>query len=330
MTAMTRTRNFYSTALFLTAVIFIPLCASQEEAQQTASSDDANTIGGLAIPDGVKVVPDIFYREGDTDRWQLDLAMPEAESAKPRPAIVFVHGGGWRNGDKRRANFLGPALEFASKGYVCVSTNYRLVQHAPFPACVEDVKCAVRWLRAHAKEYNIDPERIGAYGNSAGAHLVAMLGLCPPEAGLEGDGPWQAYSSMVQAVVCSATPASFMMPMNDRAQQSRQNDSRKAAGDDTPRRRSRMPEELRKKVSPLTYVTAEAPAFLIIHDTADKTVSIRQGDALNKALKYAGAKDITYMRFEEGYGHGVFRKGIAKTGPAMEAFFERTLKGHQK
>ena len=69
---------------------------------------------------------------------------------------------------------------------------------------------------------------------------------------------------------------------------------------------------------------------LIIHDTADKTVSIRHGDALNKALKYAGAKDITYMRFEEGYGHGVFRKGIAKTGPAMEAFFERTLKGYQK
>ena len=327
MAAMTRTRHFYGIALFLTGVLVAPLCAGQGEARQSSSSDAANTIGRLPIPEGVKVVPDIFYREGDTDRWQLDLAMPEAGSDKPRPALVFVHGGGWRNGDKRRANFLGPALAYASKGYVCISTNYRLMQHAPFPACVEDVKCAVRWLRAHAKEYNIDPERIGAYGNSAGAHLVAMLGLCPPEAGLEGDGPWQGYSSMVQAVVCSATPASFLMPMNDRVQQGRRNDSRGAAGGDTPRRRSRMPEELRKKVSPLTYVTADAPAFLIIHDTADKTVSIRHGDALNTALQDAGAKDITYMRFEEGYGHGVFNRGIAKTGPAMEAFFERTLKG---
>jgi hypothetical protein len=138
------------------------------------------------VPQGVTVVPDIAYRQGN-EAWQLDMALPSTAASQPRPAIVFIHGGGWRNGDKRATSFMNPMLDYAAKGYVCVSLNYRLIRDdsTTVKECVEDVKCAVRWLRAHAKEYNVDPNRIGATGNSAGAHLSAMLGLCPPTAGME-------------------------------------------------------------------------------------------------------------------------------------------------
>jgi len=252
-------------------------------------------------PKGVTVLPDIPYREGN-EAWKLDLAMPRKHSAAPRPAIVFIHGGGWSSGDKRTAAFVNPALEFAAKGYVCITVNYRLTGTGKTTkiTCIEDVKCSVRWLRAHAKEYNVDPDRIGAYGNSAGAHLAAMLGLCPPSAGLEGDGPWQEFSSMVQAVVCSATPTG-------------------------PRVRSSSQDD-RRKIAPMTYVADKAPPFLLIHEKSDRVVPVSNSDDFVKALRKAGAKDITYMRYEDGSGHGVFARNIQETGPAREAFFERTLR----
>lgn len=302
-------------------------------AVSTGQSRDA---GGpiTNVPDGVKVVPNIAYRDGPSKAWRLDLAMPEAPSDTPRPAIVFVHGGGWRSGDKRRENFLRPALEFAAKGYVCITVNYRLLNETSIAGCIEDVKCSVRWLRAHAEKYGVDPKRIGAYGNSAGAHLVAMLGLCPPSAGLEGDGPWQEHSSMVQAVVASATPTSFLAPMNDRMRKQRaddsasrqQNASARAADAKSARSRfGRMSEEVRKKISPMTYVNGDAPPFLLIHGDGDRTVGVHHSDNLVKALREAGAKDVTYMRYSDGSGHGVFGAKIAETGPAREKFFARTL-----
>lgn len=294
----------------------------EEKAGAVEMRTAGQKIGPLTIPEGVVVLPDIAYREGH-QRWRLDLAMPEEMGDEPRPGIVFVHGGGWRSGDKRRANFLGPALEFAAQGYVCVSTNYRLLSHAPFPACVEDVKCAVRWFRAHADDYNLDPEHIGAYGNSAGAHLVAMLGLCPASAGLEGDGPWQEHSSMVQAVVCSATPSSFLIPFNDRAQRGPPSRGQNTGGGPTTRNLS---DEMRKKISPITYVSADAPPFMIVHDTSDRTVAVRHGDDLHKALTEAGAKVVNYFRYDDGYGHGVWGANAAALVPARELFFARHLK----
>ena len=221
----------YTVALIISLMFVCGFCAplmmSTGIAQERLTA--GQTIGELTVPAGVVVLPDIPYREGASDAWKLDLAMPADRGTAPRPALVFVHGGGWRGGDKRRAAFFGAAVEFAAKGYVCTSVEYRLTGEAPFPACIEDVKCAVRWMRAHAQNYNIDPEKFGAYGNSAGAHLVAILGLCPKSAGLEGDGPWQEYSSMVQAVCCSATPASFIMPMNNRQRNAGNQQQRRSA-----------------------------------------------------------------------------------------------------
>jgi len=312
--------TWVSPVLFMNVIVIVVLSlASAVHPQQTLVSDANNAIRD--IPPGVRVIADIAYREGASKAWRLDLAMPKEPADEPRPAIVFVHGGGWRSGDKRARNFLGPALEFASKGYVCVTVNYRLLGEASMPACIEDVKCAVRWLRAHAKEYNVNPDQIGAYGNSAGAHLVAMLGLCPASAGLEGDGPWQEYSSMVQAVVASATPTSFLIPINERQGQK---DAKASSG------LQDIAEEMRKKLSPITYVSASAPPFLLVHEESDRLVNVRQADEFVKALREAGTKDVTYMRYADGSGHGVFAARIKETGPAREAFFERTLKKKSK
>jgi len=196
--------------------------------------------------------------------------------------------------------------------YVCITVNYRLTGEAPFPACVADVKCAVRWLRAHAKDYNVDPNRLGGYGNSAGAHLVAMLGLCKPEAKLEGDGPYQDQSSLLQAVCASATPSDLgLFP-------------RSPQGD------SRFKGEAEERIamirtcSPVTHVSKDAPPFLLIHGAADRAVNVKHGDVLAEALKSAGC-DVTYIRID-GAGHGVYNQHAGRTKPAMEEFFARTLK----
>src|SRR5437870_625495 len=147
-------------------------------------------------PTDISVLHDIRYREGPSKQWRLDLAMKKDRASKPRPVVVIIHGGGWLEGDKssfasRKYGVPGNIVDFAALGFVAVTINYRLSGEAPFPAALEDCKCAVRWLRAHAKDYNLDPDHIGAYGNSAGGHLAMLLGMIGKEAGFEGDGPNQ-------------------------------------------------------------------------------------------------------------------------------------------
>lgn len=154
----------------------------------------------------IKVIRDIAYREGDSEAWRLGLAMPAGKPEELQPALVIVHGGGWRGGSRTVDVFQEMMTEYAGKGYVTINIDYRLIGEAPFPACIEDVKCAVRWLRAHAAEYHVDPNRIGAYGHSAGAHLAMMLAMVPKSAGLEGDGGWDDFSSVVNAAAAGSPP----------------------------------------------------------------------------------------------------------------------------
>ena len=304
--------------------------ASRGRSNQAAVSDEALL---KMAPEGVTIVPNLAYREVSdepgSERWKLDLAMPTEPGDLARPAIVFVHGGGWRNGGKRKSNFLRPALEYASRGYVCVTVNYRFLEHGPITNCIADVKCAVRWLRAHADQYNVDPDRIGAYGNSAGAHLASMLGLCPKSAGMEGDGPWQDQSSMVQAVCASATPTNWLVPMSDRARQRRQasaNSNADATANRPKNDPTMLPNGMKIKISPITYVCADAPPFLMVHEASDPTVGVYHSDEFVKALKAVGATDVTYIRYEDGSGHGTFAANQKETGPAMRKFFDRVLK----
>lgn len=274
---------------------------------------------GLSIPDGVTFEKDVAYREGDSDKWKVDVAYPSEEvtaDTPRRPAIVFIHGGGWRSGDKGGGQWRSLPLQYAARGYVCVSVNYRLLDEALFPACIEDCRNAVRWLRAHADKYHIAPERIGAYGNSAGAHLVSMLGLTGADAGLDGEGPYQEFSGSVNAVVCSAPPTDFLN-WDGRSEADPRRLKRLFGTDDLQEATA-----LAKQCAPITYAKAGVP-FLVIHGTADRTVPVHQGDSFVEALKKAKA-DVTYIRVE-GAGHGVFGQAQKRTAPAMEKFFERTL-----
>jgi acetyl esterase/lipase len=272
----------------------------------------------VAVPDGVRLTQDIPYRGGDSLAWRLDLAMPSTPARARRPGIVFVHGGGWHGGDKSGEAFLGNCLAYAAKGYVCISVNYRLSGEAPFPAAVEDIKCAVRWLRAHGAQYGLDADRIGAMGVSAGGHLVSMLGLVPREAGLEGDGPYRDRSSRVQAVVDVCGPSDFGAALEG---EQRTNDPdvwrRFLGGSDAELR------ERQQAASPVTYVARDAPPFLIVHGTADPIVPVAQADALFEALEGVGA-DVTYLRID-GAGHGVWHEAAGRTEPAMDSFFARVL-----
>ncbi|MDF1659592.1 MAG: alpha/beta hydrolase, partial [Verrucomicrobiales bacterium] len=225
------------------------------------------------------------------------------------------HGGGWRSGSKDGGQWSSLPASYAAKGYVCISVNYRLTgDGGGFPACVHDVKNAVRWFRANAEELGLDPNRIGAYGNSAGAHLVSMLGLVKPGADLEGDGTFLEEPSLVQAVCASATPSDFLSwkgePFPNRGF---------LEGDEA------TLTERATAASPISHVAEEAPPFLLIHAKDDKVVPFRQGEVLAEKLKSAGAGEVEWMTFEKG-GHGVFSGAKAKTHPAMEAFFAKALK----
>src|SRR5947208_436433 len=149
-------------------------------------------------PDDVEFTKDVVYGKGGGQDLKLDLSRPSHADGK-RPCILVFHGGGWAAGNKDQHDDVTWTL--AERGYVSATVGYRFAPDHRFPAQVEDAKCAVRFLRAHADKYGIDSERIGAVGFSAGAHLSMMLGATRKEDGLEGNGGWPDQSSKVQAVV---------------------------------------------------------------------------------------------------------------------------------
>ncbi len=144
-----------------------------------------------------------------------------------------------------------------------------------------------------------------------------MLALCPKSAGLEGDGPYQEFSSAVQAVVASATPTSFLVPMSDRARERFEREQQNSNPEQ---------EAFRKRISPISYVSANSPPLLLFHEASDKTVGVYQSDILVQALRESGAKDVNYVLFGDDSGHGTFQRNIAVTEPLREAFFARILK----
>ncbi len=276
---------------FMLCVPLLACTAALSPVQQSA----LETIG--STENTVTVTQDIRYREGDSSAWLLDLAMPANFGEQPRPAIVIVHGGGWRGGSKSVDVYQKMMLAYAQKGYVTVNINYRLLDEAPFPAAIEDVKNAVRWLRAHADQYNVDPDRIGGYGHSAGAHLALMLAMVPESAGLEGDGSWQGYSSRLNVVAAGAPPTEL--------------------GRDVPM--------AKEKWWPIGYIGADHPPMFLIQGSDDEIVRPELTNDFVEKMEAAGA-DIEYLFVEES-GHGVaYAEKLEITDPAIEAFFAKHLK----
>lgn len=245
----------------------------------------------LAASAQPKVETDVVYGKAGDRELKLDLARP-AEGKGPFPCVVCVHGGGWRLGNKRD---LRPWIQLlAREGYVAASVGYRLAPDARFPAQIEDVKTAVRFLRANADKYHIDKDHVGALGYSAGGHLVCLLGLTDESAGFEGkEHPKE--SSKVQAVVDYFGPTDLAGFGKDEVAQ------RGMVGPLIGKTYADDP-AAHDRASPIKYVTKAAPPFLIFHGTADRVVPIDQSRRLAEKLKDVGAA----ARLVEvpGEGHG--------------------------
>jgi acetyl esterase/lipase len=263
-----------------------------------------------------------YGRAGDTEL-MLDLARPQGEG--PFPAIVFVHGGGWSGGNRQA--YRGQIQEAAMRGYVAATITYRLMQFDQgkketttatpiFPAQIHDAKAAIRWVRAHAKKYQVDPERIGVTGASAGDHLSLLVGLTDPSSGLEGDSGNPDQSSRVQAVVNVFGPTD-MASCYEKSSVAWM--FRLFLGG-TPDEAG----ERYKAASPLTYVSKDDPPVLTLHGDMDALVPVEQARMLDERMKTVGAPH-TLMIFE-GQGHGFGGEHGKKAADATWAFFDQHLK----
>ena len=226
----------------------------------------------VPLPAGVLVEKDIEYGNVDGRSLKLDLYRPR-KIAKPVPALLFIHGGAWKSGKRQDYHFYTKA--FAGKGYVVATASYRLSGEAPFPAAVQDCKCAVRWLRANAKKHRIDPKQIAVVGGSAGGHLAMMLGYADdPE--LEGKGGHAGVSSRVSAVVNLYGVYDMTTKIAQAASPVKNFLSGKTFAE-APR--------LYRQSSPRFHLDKDDPPTLILHGTIDEVVPIGQSDALAAHLK---------------------------------------------
>jgi acetyl esterase/lipase len=271
----------------------------------------------------VVIEDDITYgKAGDTEL-KLDLSRPQG--AGPYPAIVFIHGGGWSGGSRQA--YRGQIQEAARRGYVAVTISYRLMKYDEakkettaadpiFPAQIHDAKAAIRWVRANARKYGIDPERIGVTGGSAGGHLSLLVGLTDPASGLEGDSGNPGQSSRVQAVVnvFGPTDMAYCFEKSSVAWIFRlfMGGTPAEAG------------ERYQAASPITYVSKDDPPVLTLHGDQDALVPVEQARVLDEKMKAAGASH-TLIVFT-GQGHGFAGDDGKKAADATWEFFERHLK----
>ncbi len=262
----------------------------------------------------IAIERDLTYGKGADVELKLDLAMPKLGDG-PFPAVVFLHGEGWRAGNRQQMNHFIEGM--ARLGYVSITVEYRLVPTARFPAQVEDCKAAVRWLRANAKKYRVRSDRIGVVGFSAGGYLASMLGVTAKEDGFEGVGGNPEQSSRVQAAVSFFGPTDFSS--RDWPKDLEEEVIAPFLGGSFAHK-----SDLYKRASPINYVTVDAPPFLFLHGTDDKLVPIDQSRRLSEKLKQIGVP--AQMVVLEGEGHGFTDANNQKSMQQMLDFLGEQLK----
>jgi acetyl esterase/lipase len=267
---------------------------------------------------GITTLRDLPYVAGGHERQKLDLFVPE--KGESLPLIVWIHGGGWSAGSKENC----PALGFLRGGYAVASINYRLSQHAVYPAQIEDCKSAIRWLRAHAARYRINPDKIGVWGASAGGHLVALLGTTGDVKEFE-KGEHLGQSSRVQAVCDWFGPTDFMeyygYANNKLVAPMVQPDAPDSALARLVGGKLSEKKELVARANPITYASKGDAPFLIMHGDKDPLVPLHQSEILEQSLKKAGVPVTLYI--EKGSGHSLRGPEVSRM---MFAFFEKHLK----
>ncbi|MBK8094166.1 MAG: alpha/beta hydrolase [Verrucomicrobiaceae bacterium] len=276
------------------------------------------------LPAGIKLERDIAYIENGDEAQKLDIYLPEKPSDKPLPLIVHIHGGGWRAGNK----FPCPVSAMVLKGYAVASVEYRFSQKAVFPAQIQDCQAAIRWLRAHAKDYNFDTEHLGAVGGSAGGHLSALVGTSGGKKAFPTIGGYFDQSDRVQAVIDIYGPADFSTVVQQAAEDK---NVKNIFAFNTPSDPysgligAQLDDKAKADaVSPVHYVSKDNPPFLILHGTHDTLVPYAQSVQLEAALK---AQNIpVWLQTLPGAGHGGPAFGKPAVIQLMQAFFDKHLK----
>ncbi len=284
--------------------------------------------GPVFAAEPVAIQRDIEYAVHDGEKMLLDIAKPSTPG--PHPAIVCLHGGAWKFGKKDHLSKTSRYLDvefgtgrksliewLAGEGYVAVSVGYRLMPKHKFPAPVEDAKTAIRFLRANAAKYDLDPDRVGIVGYSAGGHIASLVGTTSADAGFDGT-LYREHSSKVTCVVDFFGPTDLALFVEAEGVESAIFKPMLGA-------RYRENPELYRKASPIEHVTKDAPPFLILHGTADILVPIIHSERFHKKLLDAGAK--SEMKTLPGQGHGWTGDVAVKTMGMVTTFLEANLKG---
>jgi len=312
-------------AVIMTAITLLnTVSKSNARSRNTGRQRQPNISRAVRLPAGAKLERDIVYSKVGDRELLLDLCLPAKRTA-PVPVIVWVHGGGWRNG---RKNAGSRARGMLDRGYAVVDVGYRLSGEAIFPAQVEDCKAAVRWIRANATKYGFDPNRIGAWGSSAGGHLVAFLGTSGDAKEFDTETNAQ-YSSRVQAVCDWFGPTDFLQMDEHMIESGRLIHNQPGSPESLlvggPIQKEPY-KSLVHKANPIKYVTEDDPPFFIMHGDKDKLVPLHQSELLLDALKKAKVPASLYV--VRGGGHGL-RGGKETPEQLFEMvadFFDKYLK----
>lgn len=304
--------------LFLTAALALTATLTGAEPARPAPKP-------LALPAGIRMEKDISYIPNGDVSQKLDLYLPETPSEKPLPLIVHIHGGGWRGGSK----FPCPVTSMVLNGYVVASVEYRFSQKAVFPVQIQDCQAAIRWLRAHAKDYHIDAEKVGVVGGSAGGHLSALAGTAGGKKAFTMIGGNEEQSDRVQAVCDIYGPADFSTVVRQAAEDTKVKNIFQFNTQSDPYSSligTTLDDKLKADaVSPVHYVSSDNPPFLILHGTHDALVPLAQSEQLAAALKEKGVP--VWLQRLPGSGHGGPAFGRPEVTTLTRNFFDKFLKG---
>lgn len=255
-----------------------------------------------------KQLENLTYVPGSTNQMHLlDLYIPQ-DKPGPFPIVVWIHGGGWRLGTKKLKQAPHALLD---AGIAVASINHRYPDDAVFPAQIHDIKAAVRWIRAHAKEYNLDPNKIGTWGFSSGAHLSALMGTTCGVKEFEGEEGNLEFSSCVQAACDVSGPTDFLKIVEQSGPDSLRKHGRSdSAISELLGGKLEKKKDLAWKASPLKYVTKDDCPILIIHGNKDRVVPLAQSEEFYKALKNKHV-NAEFLVIKDG-GHRIDNEDTAK------------------
>jgi len=261
-----------------------------------------------------RVVSNVQYCTGGAEPLLMDIFIPRQRSKAMIPAILWLHGGGWERGDK---NGNSGALMLAHAGFVTASIFYRLSGDDPFPADIEDCKCAIRYLRANAAKYGIDPNRIGVSGASAGGHLAELVATADEKAGLEGTGGWPNVSSRVQAASAYYGVSDFTVGAMQFQHHTGKVVVKLFRGDENER------PELYRQASPIRHVSKNNPPLLLVHGEKDDLVPFSQSVEMAKAYRLAGLT-VEFIPVRNA-GHDFEQVGPEEISPSVDEIHQRTI-----